>query len=885
MSERDPKADGLDLAIGWLQNSIDDLAEVTRRVREVSPSAPAPRGPETSVQTVDKQPPALTPPPAEDPNSTTPLLDRIGRDLTKMAGEGLLAPVVGREEETAWVIETLLRSTKRNPVLLGPPGVGKTSIVEGLAQRIAAGKVPAGLEKTRIIEVPLAAVVAGTQYRGQLEERMAQLIREASQRGIVLFLDEIHLLESAGETQGGLGAASILKPALARGEIAVIGATTGDEYRTTIGRDDSLARRLSTLDISELDTAATLQILKAFRDRIATSRGVTVSDEALDVLLKFSDTSIANRRLPDKAIDMVEQAVARAIVDGRKTVDREDAVATTDAWAKRASSTPTLDRFGRDLTALARAGKLGPIVGRDREIGAIIEILLRRTKRDPMLLGPAGSGKTAIVEGLAIRLASDEQESVPEPLRDVRLYDVALLPLAEAIAGDATLLRDFLAEARHPSVVVFFDEIHLLAAPSVRNLAQALKPSLARGEIACIGATTGEEYQSGIEPDAALARRFTTVAVEPMDARSVRVVLSVVRDSLSKSRGVVMDDSVLDEAIALADQFLPNRSFPDKGVDIIEQSIAHALASGAKTVDAARMRSAVEGLVGMSLDPTDRLAELSDELRGRAILEPTATDALLGRLGVALRGLDSDYEKPDAVALLYGPASEAADTLADALARDLYGRSSALIEIDLAGMSEDQSISTLLGSAPGLVGSERSLPLHALRRTPWQVVLMRGVDRAAPSIRDTIGQAVERGSFTDAMGRSLPLGAAVIVLTAPALEDAALLEPLLGKQLIDAATVVSGTRGTLDATDQEAWLRRELLDPLASRFARQGYTVAFDPKFVKWVGAQNTGGPASIAEFVDKTVTPALVAGLPAERGSLVATVKGDKPVFEPKRE
>ena len=285
-------------------------------------------------------------------------------------------------------------------MLLGPPGVGKTAIVEGLAQRIAAGKVPDQLKGTRLIEVPLAAVVAGTQYRGQLEERIQQLVKEAAQPGIVLFLDEIHLLETAGQTQGGLGAAEVIKPALARGDIAVIGATTGDEYRTTIARDDSLARRLSTLDVSELDAAATLPILQSIRDRVAASRGVTVSDDALKVLLDFADRSIVNRRLPDKAIDMVEQAVARALVDGKKTVEKDDAVATTEAWAKRASSTPTLERFGRDLTALARAGRLGPIVGRDRELGAIIEILLRKTKRDPMLLGPAGAGKTAIVEGL-----------------------------------------------------------------------------------------------------------------------------------------------------------------------------------------------------------------------------------------------------------------------------------------------------------------------------------------------------------------------------------------------------------------------------------------------------------------------------------------------------
>jgi ATP-dependent Clp protease ATP-binding subunit ClpC len=277
MSNQDPKADSLDLAIGWLQKGIDELSDVTRRVQElqrqsgVAPPATkgAPDRPTAHTTTQAMERPRAQEQPTEPPPSTTsaatdsntPLLDRLGRDLTALARQAMLQPIFDRDEETQWVIETLLRETKRNPVLLGPPGVGKTAIVEGLAQRIAAGKVPDGLKNTRLIELPLAAVVAGTQYRGQLEERLQQLVREASQPGIVVFLDEIHLLESAGQSEGGLGAATVLKPALARGDIAVIGATSGDEYRTTIARDDSLARRLSTLDVAELDSDATLTIL------------------------------------------------------------------------------------------------------------------------------------------------------------------------------------------------------------------------------------------------------------------------------------------------------------------------------------------------------------------------------------------------------------------------------------------------------------------------------------------------------------------------------------------------------------------------------------------------------------------------------------------------
>ena len=205
-------------------------------------------------------------------------------------------------------------------------------------------------------------------------------------------------------------------------------------------------------------------------------------------------------------------------------------------------------------------------------------------------------------------------------------------------------------------MIVFFDEIHQLAAPAVTDLAQAIKPALARGEIACIGATTGEEYQANIEPDAALARRFTTISIEPMDARTVRDVLAAVRDSLGKARGVTMGDDVLDEAIALADQFLPNRSFPDKGVDIIEQSIAHALAhrrqdrrSADRCATRSSRSSACRSTRRARLAALDHGADRARPARPR----PIATRCS-ARLGVSLRGLDTNYERPDAICAAVG---------------------------------------------------------------------------------------------------------------------------------------------------------------------------------------------------------------------------------------
>ena len=902
----EPGNAGLDLAISWLQHSIDELATATRRTAELRADGPSsvPAIPVGSGPTPQAAPTMPSMSPAVAPNgvpttsaetasaastaastvSATPLLDRIGRDLTTLAAQGQLPPIIGRDQELGWLIETLVRTTKRNPVLLGPAGAGKTAIVEGLAQLIAAGRVPRPLKDARIVEIPLSSLVAGTEYRGQLEERLAQLVKEASTPGIILFFDEIHLLEGAGRSEGGMGADEVLKPALARGAIAVIGATTPEDYRATIERDSALSRRFTPINVEELDIARTRPILRAVRDRLSDSRGVRVSDQALDVLLDFADASIINRRFPDKALDLLEQAVARAIVAGHTKVDRDDAVRTTVEWAERLSSTPTLEHFGRDLVGLARAGKLGPIVGRDREIEAIVQVLLRRTKRNPLLLGPAGTGKTAIVEGLAIRIASGQ---IPAALRGVRLFDVQLLPLAQAVATDSTVLRDLLLEARHPSVVLFFDEIHQLASPAIRAVGEALKPALARGEIACIGATTGEEYQANLESETALARRFSIIAVEPMDGAAVRRVLVAVRDNLALIRGVTVADDALDELVALADQFLPNRSFPDKGVDVIEQSVAYALSHDQTQVDRAAARAAVAELVGMPLDPTSSLAELGRVLRSRELLDRNAIDALLAHLGVTMRGLDSRRARPDAVVLLCGPAASSFDDLARTLARIAFGRETAVISIDLAGMTDDYAISSLLGSAPGLIGSDRPLPLHELRRAPWQVVAFRGIDVCASSIRDTIAGGLETGTLTDAIGRVIPLGSAIVVLSAPTflpeggVDLRTALSSRIGLALLATCDVIAGGRPGSSGRRDGAWVEAELLGPLAERFASQGVQLGFDPDFVEWLAQHLPADGTSPELYVDENVTPGLVATLGESRTAL-ATIVDDKPVLRP---
>jgi ATP-dependent Clp protease ATP-binding subunit ClpC len=245
-------------------------------------------------------------------NSATPALNEYGRDLTDMAKEGKIDPVIGRESETERVIEILSRRTKNNPVLIGEPGVGKTAIAEGLAQKIVEGKIPEILKNKRVVTLDLSSMIAGSKYRGEFEERLKKAMAEIREAGnVILFIDEMHTIIGAGAAEGAIDASNILKPALARGEIQCIGATTIDEYRKHVEKDPALERRFQPVMVGEPDKVSSVEILKGLRDKYEAHHRVKITDEAINAAVELSDRYITDRFLPDKAIDLIDEAASR----------------------------------------------------------------------------------------------------------------------------------------------------------------------------------------------------------------------------------------------------------------------------------------------------------------------------------------------------------------------------------------------------------------------------------------------------------------------------------------------------------------------------------------------------------------------------------------------
>jgi ATP-dependent Clp protease ATP-binding subunit ClpC len=401
--------------------------------------------------------------------SGTPTLSSYSRDLTAAARAGDLDPVIGREDEIDRVIAILSRRSKNNPVLVGDPGVGKTAVVEGLAQRIARADVPAPLRDKRVLALSLGPLVAGTKYRGEFEARVKRILDEIRRaaREVILFIDELHTLVGAGAAEGSLDLSSMIKPELARGELQCIGATTFDDYRKHIETDAALERRFQPVMVSEPTIEQTINILKGLRGRYGTHHGVSIDDAALDAAAHLSARYIVDRFLPDKAIDLIDEAAASVALRRGFAVEVDDVAAIVSKWTGIPQG--SLDE-AQTRSLLQLESSLGArVVGQDEAIRLVAQAVRRgraglKDPRKPLggflFVGPSGVGKTELARALAGELFGSEDALVRIDLSEyTESHTVSrLLGAPPGYAGHDEAGQLTEPVRRRPYCVVLFDE-------------------------------------------------------------------------------------------------------------------------------------------------------------------------------------------------------------------------------------------------------------------------------------------------------------------------------------------------------------------------------------------------------------------------------------------
>ena len=440
-----------------------------------------------------------------------------------------------------------------------------------------------------------------------------------------------------------------------------------------------------------------------------------------------------------------------------------------------------MEEFGYDLTKAAREGKLDPVVGRDTEIARVIEILGRRKKNNPMLIGEPGVGKSAIVEGIALRIASGDISPVLAKKRIISL-DIASVVAGTKYRGDfEKRLKAIIKEAQtDPDLILFIDEFHTIVgaggASGSLDAANMLKPALARGELQCVGATTMDEFTKIVEKDGALDRRFQKIVVEPTDPDETLEILRHLKSHYEEFHHITYTDDALEAAVRLTDRYITDKSLPDKAIDALDEAgsmvrLNLARKKGSPSVVTAEdIASVVSKMTGI---PAGRVAEsegnrilkMSQRLKSRIIGQDSAIDTVVRAIQRGRAGL-KDPHRPIGTFLFFGPTGVGKTQLARSLAEYLFDSEENMVRIDMSEYMEKFSVSRLIGAPPGYVGYEEGGQLsERVRRKPYCVVLLDEIEKAHPDIYNLLLQVMDEGRLTDSNGRTVDFKNTIVIMT------------------------------------------------------------------------------------------------------------------------
>lgn len=699
-----------------------------------------------------------------------------------------------------------------------------------------------------------------------LENIMARVVFETTRRGVNTLLKDRLALE-------------ILKTESSLAHQLVAARLRDWEIRTVLTR---MAQRIHLVSALKTDDPSSENFFRNFREELCSSFSTTPNlstAHALVALLSDRRTNIGHI-LEMYGIDaFVLSHQLHCHTDGYAPEDITDRNDTADTPQEPADDTPSRRRtstlickYGADLTRMARDGKIDPVTGRDAEIERMVQILSRRKKNNPILIGEAGVGKSAIVEGLALRLASGD---VPATIAGKRLISV---DLAALLAGTKyrgefeERMQQLLDELKQADdILLFIDEIHTIVGAGSTNgsldTANLLKPALARGEIQTIGATTFDEYRQNILSDAALERRFQKVIVEPTSKEQTLSILRHIAPHYERHHNVHFTDEALTACVELAERYITERHFPDKAVDLMDEagSRGNLLTSNRNAplnIGIREIREVITAITGipaeeLNRDTRTRFSTLHAALSRRIIGQPEAVERVaksIGRSGAGLR----DERRPIGVFLFVGPTGVGKTLMAKELSRSLFDSDRGLLRFDMSEYGEKHNLSRLIGPPPGYVGyGEGGQLTEAVRRQPYSVILFDEIEKAHRDIFNIMLQIFDEGHLTDGSGRRVDFRHTIIIMTSNLGAHPA---PRPRKQVGYSTTA---------ADTSESALRHDYLPALEQHFAPEFMNRIDDIVIFRRLSADDT------AKIIDLELSP--IIGRAEQLGYTLRITEGAK--------